>query len=125
MSHTLEVVAILPCAHSVYRHTCEETQGVWMMRITGDPTFYCRHHAIEMIALKLFDGLAVSKVAHLDVDLLGLINLELLGFSIAAYQETPEYDRDEDFSTYVSKVGTIRRAIEALIDQQSAQIELL
>lgn len=125
MSHTTEVVAILPCTHSVYRHTCEETQGIWMMRITGESAFYCRHHAIDIITMRLVDGLDVTKLTHLDVDLLLSISLELFTYGAEAYQETSEYDRDEDFRTYVGKIGKIRRAVETLIDAKSTQLTLI
>jgi len=97
MNTELEVVAILPCASLRHQHTCEETQGVWMTRITGEPTFYCRHHQIAG---------------------------ELLCTGASAFDETSEYDRDRKFHKRIAKISAARRLVESVIDRKTAQLDI-
>jgi len=119
------VVAILPCASLRHQHTCEETQGVWMTRITGEPTFYCRHHAVEVIERLAIEGsLTAINLRHLDVDLLLQIAGELLCTGASAFDETSEYDRDRKFHKRIAKISAARRLVESVIDRKTAQLDI-
>ena len=121
-----DIAVILPCRVTEWEHSCEEHQGVWLTRICNEPSFYCRHHGIMAIAIRLLmHDVPVTKIAHLDVGMLTQIVSQLRLFGMEAYMDTPDYDRRAQFNTYVTKLNMICRTIERLIDQKSAQLTLI
>ncbi len=121
----IDAVAIIPCAYTRYAHSCEETRGIWMMKVTGQTAFYCRHHAVDVIYGELLAGrLTEINIRHLDSELLLDVETELFCAIAEAYQETSEYDRDDDFIDHVQKIGDLRRMIVRVIKAKTAQLDL-